>query len=221
MEAAPGGGPVLQFVVGAEGAAQFVGVAGEAGGEGAAPVLRALQVEADLESAGLADGPDFVVQAGVAEVDLEGGEDDAGLGVAEVVAEVGKGGVADEGEEVAGAEGAGGRAWGQASGRTRVFLTIAAARERWIEGPLPRRRVGGRRSAAGAEGRGVFHDRGEAARRGGGGGRLGGEVGGAGGDGRARVPSVARVEGSWRRRSRGRGRWGRGEGSVARGGGRG
>ena len=159
MEAAPGGGPVLQFVVGAEGAAQFVGVAGEAGGEGAAPVLRALQVEADLESAGLADGPDFVVQARVAEVDLEGGEDDAGLGVAEVVAEAAEGGVADEGEEVAGAEGAGERAWRQASGWTRVFLTIANEGCRCGGWPSPRRHVvsqaGGFTIVAGQRGGGV------------------------------------------------------------------
>ncbi len=71
VEAAPGRGPVLKFVGGAEGAAEVVGTSGELGGDGAAPLLRALEVESDFDEAGFPDGPDLVVEMGVGEVQLE------------------------------------------------------------------------------------------------------------------------------------------------------
>lgn len=90
VEAAPSGGPLLQFVVGAEGVADLIGTEGEPTGEVAAPVGGALQVEADFDATGLADGPDLVVQAGLAEMELEGGEEDAGDGAREGAVPVGE-----------------------------------------------------------------------------------------------------------------------------------
>lgn len=100
VEAAPGRGPVLKFVGGAEGAAEIVGTSGELGGDIAAPLLRALEVESDFDEAGFADGPDLVVEVGVGEVQLERGEDDAGLRRAVTVADGGHGLFADALEEV-------------------------------------------------------------------------------------------------------------------------
>ena len=91
VQARPGRGPILQFVSGTKGAAEIVGVGGERAGDGAAPVVRAFDVQADLDPAGFADGPDFIVQPRVRERDLEAVKADAGRGGPEVRIEGGQG----------------------------------------------------------------------------------------------------------------------------------
>ena len=104
VEATPGGGPVFQFVGGAEGAAEVVGAGGELGGGLAAPFLRSFDMQADFKLAGLAHGPDFVMEMRFTKVNLEGGEDDAADRFVELAGEDAEGALFDAVEEISGAE---------------------------------------------------------------------------------------------------------------------